>query len=593
MTSFKVESSVTQRRWQQREADDKQISEIIQQVGESDLIARLLVSRGVAAQEAATFLDPKVREVMPDPDHLKDMTVAVRRLVQAIQSKEKIVIFGDYDVDGATSTAVFHRFLTQVGATVDFYIPNRLSEGYGPNVPALLKLREEGACVVITVDCGTTAFEPLEAAAKAGLDVIVIDHHMGEARLPKAVAVVNPNRADETSPCGALAAVGLSFLTVVSLNRALREAGWYEDRPAPDLLSLLDLVALGTVCDVVSLKGLNRAFVSQGLKVMARRENIGLRALSDVGGVSEAPSAYHLGFILGPRINAGGRLGKSFLGSRLLTTADPVEAREIAAQLNQSNAERQTIEAEVSDAALKQAEAQKGDIIVVAGKDWHPGVIGIVAGRLKERFYRPALVISFNEEGVGTGSGRSVPGVDLGGMIHAALEKGLLIGGGGHAMAAGFSLYEDSLEGFRDFLEAHLGAMEVDLTPRLSFDAALTPAAATPDLIESYGRLGPFGQGNPSPRFVISHVWVQFSDVVGKNHVRCVFGHMDGARLNGIAFRAVGTPLGDALLNAEGAWFHLLGSLKVDHWNGRTRVQFYIDDVAPGEALEKPLSQVS
>jgi single-stranded-DNA-specific exonuclease len=580
-----VERSFCGRRWRERAGDDRAGLALAQRLGLPEIVGRLLARRGVGAEEAERFLNPTLRDSLPDPAHLKDMEAAVVRLVRAVTAGEAIAVFGDYDVDGATSAALLHRFFDAVGARVIVYVPDRQREGYGPNAPALLKLKAEGAGVVVTVDCGATAHAPLAAAADAGLDVIVVDHHVGEPALPRAVAVVNPNRLDEESRHGMLAAVGVAFLLIVGVNRALRQAGWYAARGEPDLVQWLDLVALGTVCDVVPLTGINRALVLQGLKVLRRRANPGIAALADAAGVGERIDAYHLGFILGPRVNAGGRVGEADLGARLLSTDDPLKAREIAQHLEALNIERRDIEARVLTQAIDQVERDDGHgpLVFVAGEGWHPGVIGIVASRLKERYNRPACVVAVGE-GVGKGSGRSVAGVALGPAVIAARQAGLLVNGGGHAMAAGFTVASDKLLPLRDFLAARvveaLGGE--DPMPELGIDGALAAAAATPDLTSLLERLAPFGTGNAEPRFALPNLRVLRADVVGTQHVRCILGDGAGtARLKGIAFRSLDGELGPALLNGQGRGFHVAGHLRADTWQGRNEVQLFIDDAAP------------
>ncbi len=589
-----VERSLTGKRWEERLRDPRQALALAQRLGVAEIVGRIMAGRGIGLEDAQAFLEPSLREALPDPLCLKDMAVAIERLVRAMESGEKIAIFGDYDVDGATSSAVLTRFLRAAGCEAAVYIPDRIHEGYGPNAPALLRLREAGAKVVITVDCGITAFAPLEAAAEAGLDVIVIDHHAAEARLPRAAAVVNPNRMDETPAhedphrLGSLAAVGVVFLLVVGLNRALREVGWYKARnlAEPDLLCLLDLVALGTVCDVVPLAGLNRALVTQGLKVMARRANAGLTALCDVARVEAKPDAFHAGFLLGPRVNAGGRVGESSLGARLLTSDDPAEARRIAQQLDAYNDERREIEVSVLDQALEQAEAAGQDrrgVVMVVGEGWHPGVIGIVASRLKERTNLPALVIALDPEtGIGKGSGRSVPGVDLGAAVIAARQAGLLINGGGHPMAAGLSVEAAKLDALRGFLGERIEAalQAADYRAALGFDGAIQPEGANAALVGEIERCAPFGAGNAQPRFAIAAARIQRADTVGDGHVRCYLSGAGGGRLKGIAFRALDGPLGPALLQTAGRPLHLAGKLRLDAWAGRESVQFIIEDAA-------------
>jgi single-stranded-DNA-specific exonuclease len=581
-----VNRSVTGKIWQPRPANERLVLALSQKLDMPDIVARVLAARDVGLDEAESFLNPTLRDLLPDPAHLLDMAPAVDRIVQAINAGETIGVLGDYDVDGATSSALLVRFFSALGRKVPVYIPDRQKEGYGPNLPALLKLKEQGASVVITVDCGTTAYEPLEAAVAEGLEIIVVDHHVAEARLPGGCLVVNPNRIDQESPCGQLAAVGVTFLLIVALNRALRDAYWYgEGHGEPDLMHWLDLVALGTICDVVPLVGVNRALVTQGLKIMAARQNIGIAALADVAGVDRKLDSYHAGFILGPRVNAGGRVGDSGLGVRLLTTSDKDEARLLAERLDQYNRERQEIEQGVHEAAMAQAEKQAETdrtVIMVANEGWHPGVIGIVAGRLRERFDRPACVVAL-DNGIGKGSGRSIRGVELGPAVIAAHQSGLLINGGGHAMAAGFTVTQDNLEALTAFLDDHVRRQLGDTPPvgTLKFDGILNPSGATPDIVEVLDCAGPFGAGNPRPRFAIPQARIVGADVVGKNHVRCTLTGADGTgRLKAIAFRAADTALGAALLRAAGQPLHIAGNLRRDEWQGRVSAQLFIDDAA-------------
>jgi len=588
-----VERSFLGKRWEERLGDPRAALLLSQRLGLPEVVGRVLAARGVGPEEAERFLEPRLRDFLPDPARLKDMDAAVTRLAAAVMGGEGIAVFGDYDVDGATSAALLARFLRAAGNAPRIYVPDRMKEGYGPNTKALLRLKAEGAAVAVTVDCGILAFEPLAAAAAAGLDVIVLDHHSAEPELPPACAVVNPNRLDETplaedpGKLGYLAAVGVTFLLVVALNRALREAGWYgpSTRPEPDLMELLDLVALGTVCDVVPLVGLNRALVAQGLKVMAGRRNIGLAALGEVARLQEAPGTYHAGFLLGPRINAGGRVGEAGLGARLLATEDPAEAREIAAQLDGYNDERRVIEAVALDQAIERVEsgAKLGGLVFVAGEGWHPGVIGIVAGRLKERYGLPSLVLALDKEsGLAKGSGRSVPGVDLGNAVIAAKQAGILIDGGGHPMAAGLTLRAERIDELRDFLEVRLRARleAIQYRPALGFDGALQPSGASFELLRQLERCGPFGTGVAQPRFALPAARLQYAKVVGQGHLRCILTGPDGGRLKGIAFRAMDSGLGAALQGRGGAAVHLAGKLRADTWAGPEAVQFVIEDAA-------------
>ena len=584
-----IEHSLTGRRWAERLGDERVALAMAQRHGLPDAICRLLAAREVGLDDVPDFLEPTLRKFLPDPLHLKDMDLAVARLVRAVQQAERIVVFGDYDVDGATSSALLLRFFRSVGGTIAVYIPDRRKEGYGPNAPALLKLKQEGASVVVTVDCGVTAYEPLAAAKKAGLDIVVIDHHQAELALPDATAVVDPNRLDDPSPHKQLAAVGVAFLLCVGVNRALREAGWYGDaRPEPDLRQWLDLVALGTVADVVPLTGVNRVLVRQGLLVMQKRSNAGLAALADVARLREAPGAYHLGFLLGPRVNAGGRVGQADLGARLLSSDDAHEVGALALRLDEFNSERRAIERGVLDQAIARIEGLYGPdrkglpaALIVESEGWHVGVIGIVASRLVERYGRPAFVIGM-DGGVGKGSGRSVRGVDLGAAVLAARQSGLLINGGGHAMAAGLTVEREQLPHLARFLDGRIAPQLGEAPPvrELGIDAALAPGAATGELVAMIERAGPFGAGNALPRFALTGVRVDYAQRVGEGHVRCTLvGHQRG-RIDAIAFRAGQSELGPALLDPARPILHVAGALRIDRYNGRESVRLQIDDAA-------------
>jgi single-stranded-DNA-specific exonuclease len=553
-----------------------------------ELLARILAGRGVEVDAVASFLDPTVRTLMPDPDTLADMGAAATRLAGAVTARETIAIFGDYDVDGASSAAVLGRFLRHCGLHPLIHIPDRLFEGYGPNAEAIRALAAQGATLVVAVDCGTTSHEPLMEARKLGLDVIVIDHHLADEQLPAALAVVNPNRLDDLSALGHLAAVGLVFMTVVAVNRELRVRGfWTSERPEPDLLGFLDLVALGTIADVVPLKGLNRAFVAKGLLALRRRDNCGLTALMDIARLGGPPEPWHLGFLLGPRINAGGRIGRATLGVDLLMQDDPAECARIAAELDRLNRERQAIE--VATVAQAEAEAmaalgaeEKGAVVVTAAEGWHPGVVGLVAARLKERFARPAFAIAIEPGGIGTGSGRSIAGVDLGRAVREAVRTGLLIKGGGHAMAAGVTLRKDALSAFRAHLEDAL-APAVEAARRedaLLVDGAVTAAAATAELVATIARASPFGAGNPEPVIAFPAHTVVYADEVGQSHMRARLRAGDGSTIDAIAFRSVGQKLGVALAQMRGQPVHAAGTLCLDRWNGTERVQLRLIDVA-------------
>jgi single-stranded-DNA-specific exonuclease len=523
------------------------------------------------------------------------MTAAASRLADAIGRGETVAVFGDYDVDGATSAAVLASFLRAAGLDPPIHIPDRIFEGYGPNIEAIRALAERGAKLIVTVDCGTTSLEPLAEAKRIGLDCVVIDHHLADEVLPDAVAIVNPNRLDDLSGLGHLAAVGLVFLTVVAANRELRRRGfWTVARPEPELIDLLDLVALGTVADVVPLKGLNRAFVAKGLIAMRRRERVGLTALADVARLTGPPEPWHLGFMLGPRINAGGRIGRADLGTRLLLCQDPAEAAALAAELDRLNRERQAIEL----AAVAEAEAEamaalgiedKGAVVVTASPRWHPGVVGLVAARLKERFGRPAFAIALGPGDIGTGSGRSIAGVDLGRAVRRAVADGLLAKGGGHAMAAGVTLRKDALGAFRAFLEANLSAA-VEAARRddsLLVDGALTARGATAELHATLASAGPFGAGNPEPVIALPAHTIAYAEEVGQAHVRARLQAGDGAAIDAIAFRAAGQKLGEVLLKNRGRAVHVAGTLGIDRWQGNERMQLRIIDVASSDPVER------
>lgn len=554
-----------------------------------DIVNQLLLSRGVALDELERHRRPTLREFLPDPSIFRDMDVAAARLADAIVQGETVTIYGDYDVDGATSAALLVLLLRDLGVSAGHYIPDRLLEGYGPSGEALVRLARSGSQLIVTVDCGAMAHEALAMAAAEGVDVIVVDHHKCSAELPRATALVNPNRldeADEAAAHGHLAAVGVAFLLAVATVRELRARGWFESRKAPDLMNLLDLVALGTVADVAQLKGLNRALVSQGLKIMARRENIGLSALIDASRLNRAPTCSDLGFALGPRINAGGRVGEATLGVRLLTTQDPAEAREIAAQLSQLNEERRAIEQEVQEAAEAQLAAQHNRaVMVLSGRGWHPGVIGIVAGRIKERTGKPTLVIALDadESGKGKGSGRSIAGVDLGAAIIAAREAGLLVAGGGHAMACGLTISPNQLQDLADWLDARLSrdVTRAQASQALLLDLSLSPGGLTPELVDSLEAAGPFGVGWPGPRVAVGPVRLVKADLVGTDHVRMIAAGSDGRSFKAIAFRAAQTEMGQALLHgSKGRQLWLAGRAKIDDWGSRPAAELHVEDAA-------------
>jgi single-stranded-DNA-specific exonuclease len=578
--------------WRERLAGEAQLraGAISQRHGLPELLGRVLAARGVAVDDVPVVLNPTLKALMPDPSSVRDMDAAATRIADAIVKRQSIAIFGDYDVDGASSAALVARFVAHHGLQARIYIPDRLFEGYGPNPAAIEGLVNDGAQLIVTVDCGTTSREPLARAGELGCDVVVIDHHQADEVLPTAVAVVNPNRQDDVSGLGHLCAAGVAFLVLVATKRELRRRGFYANGTTePDLMAELDLVALATVADVVPLVGLNRAYVMQGLQVMRWRRNKGLKALNDAAGLNEPPTPYHLGFILGPRINAGGRIGDAALGSKLLAGEDEVEAARIAVLLDRLNKERRALEKQMLEEALAEAEvrlAERPDaaLLVLGSHTWHKGVVGLVASRLTERFRLPSCVIAWNAEtgGEGTGSLRSVVGADIGGAVRAAVAAGHLVKGGGHAMAAGLTVARENLAVLEDFLHAKLvdGVGQARERDALDIDGALTPAGVTDELIDLIGRVGPYGQGNPAPRFAFPATNVKFAKIVGENHVRCVLQSADGTKLEGIAFRAAGEPLGEMLMNAGGLPLHVAGNLKRSSFNGRERLELHIEDAA-------------
>ncbi|MCC6925815.1 single-stranded-DNA-specific exonuclease RecJ [Novosphingobium sp.] len=554
-----------------------------------DVVTQLLLSRGVAPDDVERHRNPTLRSFLPDPSEFRDMDAAAERLAQAVLTNETVTVYGDYDVDGATSAALLIRLLRDLGHQARYYIPDRLLEGYGPSGEALVRIAGEGSSLIVTVDCGAMAHQALEMAHAAGVDVVVVDHHKCSAELPRATALVNPNRLDESDLAAAhghLAAVGVAFLLGIATVRVLRQRGFFETRREPDLFALLDLVALGTVADVAALHGLNRAFVAQGLKVMARREGVGMSALIDASRLNRAPSCSDLGFALGPRINAGGRVGEATLGVRLLTTEDPDEARAIAAQLSQLNEERRAIEAAVQEMAEAQIDAQHNRaVLTLAGPGWHPGVIGIVAGRIKEKTGKPTLVVALDadEQGNGKGSGRSIAGVDLGAAIIAAREAGLLLAGGGHAMAAGLTVAPGGIDRLGDWLDEKLSRTvgEAMTGQSLALDLALAPGGLVPSLVETLESAGPYGMGWPGPRLAVGPVRMVKADLVGTDHVRLIVRGDDGASFKAIAFRAASTEMGQALLRAthhRRLW--LAGRAKIDDWASRPQAELHVEDAA-------------
>jgi single-stranded-DNA-specific exonuclease len=578
-----VERSLGGRRWRARldALGEARAQAIAQTTGQTDLLSRILAGRGVAIEDVERHLEPTLRDLMPDPRTMADMGAATERLAHAIDARQRVAIFGDYDVDGACSAALLSEYLAELGCETMIRIPDRVTEGYGPSVEIMRELHAAGANLVVTVDCGAVSFEPFAEAAKLGLDVVVFDHHQAPEKLPQTLALVDPNRQDDLSGLNALCATGVVFMALVDLNRRLRGVA-----SLPDLKRKLDLVALATVADVVPLTGLNRAFVARGLEVMRRRERRGLAALFDVAGANGPPTPYHLGFLIGPRINAGGRIGDAALGARLLTATDPDEAERIAAELDRLNRERQRIEL----AIVAEAEAQalvamgmeeRGPCVIVAGENWPPGVVGLVASRLKDRFGRPAFALALNGRHA-TGSARSIPGVDIGRIVSGMVASGLALKGGGHAMAAGLTITREKLGEMRAHLEAALvrPVGEARRDEALVIDAALAASGATPELWRIVEQAGPFGSGNPEPVFALPRHRIEGVTVVGADHLRFRALAGDGRALDGIAFRAAGKPLGQGLRALQGTFAHLAGALTLDRYGGRERVRFRLIDAA-------------
>ncbi len=579
--------SVSGKRWQIATPEQRLVAAIAQSHELNDVVARILAARGVDPANVDEYLHPKLRQ-MPDPSGLADMNAGVRILADAIQSGKKIGILGDYDVDGATSTALMQKYIQTLGGETVFHIPNRFTEGYGPSALGFDRLIELGAEIIVTVDCGITAADLIGEYASR-LPIIIVDHHLPGPELPRAAAVINPNRFDCSFDHKYLAACGVVFLLLVALNRELRGRGFFTpDRAEPDLKNCLDLVALGTVADIVPLRGLNRIFVRSGLEILARRGNVGLRALADVARLDGKPDAYHLGFLLGPRINAAGRLKDAGLGVQLLMSNDDMQSRMLAEKLNELNAERQKIEEQILFSAIDMVEQDGQDlpIVIAANENWHPGVIGIVASRLKDRYHKPSFVIAWKQGGdggwIGTGSARSVTGFNLGNAVVAAQQAGILQTGGGHAMAAGFKIERGRIGEFREFIAARFNQETAngDLQPVLAIDAAIAPGGLNADMMRNLKMLEPFGMGNPQPRFALQNVQIKYASVMKEKHLRLKLQSMDGASIDAVAFRVMDNPLGKFLLHSGGAQIHVAGTLRENNFNGRTTLQFQIEDAA-------------
>jgi single-stranded-DNA-specific exonuclease len=574
--------------WQVNDPCFRAVSTLIQKLGISEILARILYTRGLVTPELAeNFLDPKIRELLKDPLLLKDMEKAAKRVADAVENNENITVFGDYDVDGATSSALLRRFFRMLKVNADVYIPSRMKEGYGPNPDAMVSIRNKGSTLVITVDCGTMSFAAIDAANNVGLEVIVIDHHLAPPELPAAYAIVNPNRMDEDYPDKDMAAVGVAFMLAVAVRRDLRERNWFSNQnlDEPDLMSLLDLVALGTVCDVMPLQGINRAFVKLGLKVMSSRKNIGIATLANIAKVECAPQTYHLGFVFGPRINAGGRVGEGLLGTNLLTTEDSIEALKIAQRLEELNDDRKVVESQVLEAAIKTIETNRlydHPVVVIEGDGWHIGILGIIASRLKERYGKPSAIVAIHD-GIGKGSARSIAGIDLGSAIASAKTLGILIEGGGHAMAGGFSVLKENIPLLRDFFSERFSASVEALTMvrRIKIDAIINITAANRVLYEDIHKAGPFGSGNSQPRFAITNVYIVKALKVGMNHIMFIVCDKisDSRGLKCINFKGAETDLGQFVLHAVGKRVDITGFIQANYLDN-TKIDFVVEDVA-------------
>ncbi|MBQ4874844.1 MAG: single-stranded-DNA-specific exonuclease RecJ [Rickettsiaceae bacterium H1] len=562
--------SLNNKLWELNKASDRDALYIMQKYKISEITARIIITRNINNIEE--FFNPLLRTTLPDPFHLLDIEKGIDRAVQAIKNKEKIAVFGDYDVDGATSSALLKKYFAEIGLKLSIYIPDRTKEGYGPNASALKQLKEKGINLCITVDCGTVAHEPLLAAKEIGLDVIVIDHHLGNEVLPKARAIINPNRLDENSQCREIAAVGVTFLFLIGLNKVLRDSNFFNSIQEPDLYDYLDLVALGTVCDVMPLTGLNRALVTRGLKIIAKRKNLGIRILSDILEIYEPLTSYHLGFLIGPQINAGGRVGQADLGAKLLSASDEGEAKSIAKQLIQYNKERQKLEKQATEEAIKQAENNKNKMIIIVSYSWHPGIIGLVSSRVKDFFYRPTIIITIRN-GIGKASCRSVSGIDIGSLVLAAKLQGLIIEGGGHKMAAGFSVEEEKIERLNNFFNSEISQKKIKNVVKI--DGIISPAIINLKLWYELQKLSPFGLGNPEPKFILANVSVKNVKLLKEEHISCIIFDRSSS-IKGIAFRSINTRLGKALISNNVN--QILGKIKANYWQGRTTLNFLIED---------------
>ena len=580
---FQDFNSYTDSKWQVKTFDERQAELISQKFEVSNLIAKLFSIRNISIDDIASYLNPTLKDNMPDPNILMDMEKACERILVALKNNEKIAIFGDYDVDGSTSTSCLIKYFNLLGVEVAYHIPDRFTEGYGPNKEAFQKFIDQNINIIFTLDCGTLAYNEIKFAKDNNIDVIVIDHHQPEINLPEAYAMINPNRLDDTTNLGYLAAVGVTFMFIVGLNRKLRESKWFDNiLKEPNIISLLDMVSLGTICDVVPLVGINRLLVQKGLEVFSKKPNIGLTALIDKANINNKISTYDLGFKLGPRINAGGRLGKSKHGTELLTCEDEAKAADIATELDNFNKERQTIEAHILKTAIDSLTSEQIDkkIIFAYGQDWHEGVIGIIASRIKQKFKKPCIVFSA-KNGIAKGSGRSIKGIDLGNLIIAATQKGIVTQGGGHAMAAGLTLDEDKILLLQDFIEDRLdsNSIALDIDDTNHADSIINITAVNSELYDDINKLGPFGSNNEEPNFIIKSTKITFIKEFGDNHIRCGLSSDIDKNVEGITFRSKNTPLGDAIMNNKGKLVSLYGKIKVNEWGGRRIPQFHIEDI--------------
>jgi len=577
-------SSVTEKNWIQKEFNLEDLNFFKDNFFLDEIIAKLLAIKNIKREDAKLFLDPTIKNSLLDPYLLKDMDKAVERTAQSISNNEKIGIFGDYDVDGATSTAVLGHYFKSLNIPIEIYIPDRQQEGFGPNIDGFNKLIKQGCKIIFTVDCGTLSYEPIEFANKNNINVIIIDHHQSEITLPKAHSIVNPNRFDDRSELNYLCAAGVCFMFLVALNKKLRNENWFEKNSTnePNLLNYLDLVSLGTVCDVVPLVNLNRAFVNQGIKIMSQKKNIGLKTLMDLCEVPNDISPYHLGYILGPRINAGGRVGKSTHGANLLLSENSQEVYQIANDLNNYNKDRQLLEKDLLNLILNSTQNINDDpVIVLAGENWHEGVIGIIAARIKEKFNKPAFIISINGN-IGKGSARSIYGFDIGTAVISAVQNNLLVRGGGHKMAAGFTIDINKIEEFRSFLIRKFKSINMQLEKKLDlyFDSTIAPSAINYEFYQKINTLSPFGSGNSEPKFVIENVKLIKSNIVGEKHIKSIFEGADGSIFKSITFNSVSNNLGAHLLTKSSKNLNILGKLSLNQWKGQTNVEFIIDDIS-------------